>query len=95
MTSDDWDILDREVHDREVHDPNTPDGFKFVTNVGSEKDDEADFDSYGESGSGDINKYVEKYGADNVVVTTPAYDVDGNPWDGRAIHIRIGVEPKS
>lgn len=72
-------IIDTEelgVTDYLHQDPNTPKGFRFLTNLGQYDQDEA------------LAEMYENWGAENIVVTKPAYDVYGREWDGIAIHVR-------
>ena len=68
----------------------TPPGFTFRTNVqpaGSQFITYEDPDVY-------IADLIFQYGAENVVVTEPAYDESGKPWDGRAVHVRTRALPR-
>lgn len=60
----------------------TPKGFKHLTNVPKMR-------SAGDiSAIKEIEGYYKQFGKDNVITTTPAYDFDGKPWDGIAVHVR-------
>lgn len=71
------------------HDIGTPEGFRFLTNVGpSGFYDVLLIDTDTPTDDEFIERLIEQHGEDNVVVNEPAYDVDGNQWNGRAIHLR-------
>lgn len=74
-------------------DPNTPDGFRFLTNVSPSYSEIRDSETgkvilKATTGDDVIAEIKKAYGEGNVVVTEPAYNMSGNPFDGRAVHVR-------
>lgn len=67
-----------------------PFGFAFVTNIGPE----CEIPMFGaQPDEVYLDGLAYQYGRDNVAVTTPAYDVYGNEWNGRAVHVRKVSRP--
>lgn len=73
MTDQEYDIVRVENYSKD-----TPEGFTWLTNMSggliSKKEE--------------LQGYIEKFGKENVVTTEPAYDCDGKPWSGTAVHVR-------
>lgn len=78
------------------HSKGTPEGFRFLTNImptntavlpyGDEEVQETEDEL--------IERLISTHGEENVVITEPAYDQEGNPWNGRAIHVREGIQAR-
>lgn len=71
----------------------TPPGFRFMTNIRPEGEMRPSWAQEWQSADEFLEETIGRLGADNVVVTEPAYDAYGTPIRGRAVHVRVGVTP--
>lgn len=71
-----------------THGKGSPEGFIFVTNIS----DPPETDSYmGFESETEFMARMKSELGDDVRFTTPAFDKDGLPWRGTAVHVRAGV----
>jgi hypothetical protein len=73
----------------DVHGKDSPEGFVFITNISNPPGENSymDFESEAEF----LARLQTELG-DDLALTTPAYDAQGKPWDGTALHVRSGVK---
>lgn len=74
---------------QKAHGKDSPEGFVFITNIGDPPMERPDIFGY-ESEAEFADRLKSELG-DDVVFTTPAYDIDGRRYKGTAVHVRSGV----